>query len=111
MYAFAQEVRDRGWIFHSSEKEATVKPLCQRVEKEFELPTTRLCRYFADSDDEFLIANPRFGPHFRGFYATVAARNCFPKYLFDCFFHPLQMFSMRETSPSFDEMVAFDGLI
>jgi len=111
MYGFAQKVRDRSWIFDSPEKEATLRPLCQRVEKEFELPTARLCRYFAGSDDECLIANPRFGSHFRGFHATVAARNSFPKYLFDCFFHPLETFTVRETSPSFEEMVAFDSLI
>jgi len=108
MYGLAQRVRDRSWIFEASEKEATVKPLCLRVEKEFNLSAGRLCRYFAGSDDGCLIANPHFGLHFRGFHATVAARNSFPKYLFDCFFHPLE--TLRGI-PSFEEMVAFDSLI
>jgi hypothetical protein len=107
----AERAIDRSWFFDSSEKEATLKPLCQRVEEEFELPTRRLCRYFAGFDDVYLIANPCFGPHLRGFHATVAARNSFPKYLFDCFFHPLETLTMRHTLPSFEEMVAFDSLI
>jgi hypothetical protein len=111
MYHPTKTVTDRSWVFSSPAKEATLKPLCQRVEAEFDLPAGRLCRYFADFDDPSLIANPRFGQHFRGFHATVAARNSFPKYLFDCFFHPLEMFTMRERSPSFEEMVAFDTLI
>src|SRR5580658_9108361 len=97
---------DRSWVFGTPAKEATLKPLCQRVEVEFDLPAGRLCRYFAGFDDFSLTANPRLGQHFRGFHATVAARNTLPKYLFDCFFHPLEMFTMREESPTFDEMVA-----
>jgi hypothetical protein len=111
MHSFAQRTVDRSWIFAASEKETTVKPLCQQFEKEFDLSTGRLCRYFAGSDDLCLLANPHFGPDFRGFHATVEARNSFPKYLFDCFFHPLETFTMRGTSPSFEEMVAFDSLI
>ena len=53
-------------------------------------------------------SKPAVGPHFRGFHATVAARNSFPRYLFDCFFHPLE--TLRGI-PSFEEMVAFDSLI
>lgn len=105
MYPSAQWV-DRSWVFDSPAKEASLKPICERVEMEFELPTTRLCRYFAGWDDDYLIQ--RNGRHFRGFHATIKARNMLPRYLFDCFFHPLHMFT--ETVP-FDKMVAFDNLI
>jgi len=106
-----QRVTDRSWVFGSPAREATLKPLCLRVEAEFELPAVRLCRYFADFDDECLTANPYFGQHFRGFHATVADRHDFPQYLRDCFFHPLETFTMREKLPTLEEMVAFDALI
>lgn len=110
MYS-SQTDTDRSWVFGSPTKGAELKPLCLRVEAEFDLPAGRLCRYFADFDDPCLITNPRFGQHFRGFHATVAAKEEFPQYLRDCFLHPLETFTMRETSPTFDEMVAFDTLI
>lgn len=104
---YARELADRSWNFnHSRDKETTVKPLCQRVEGYFQLPSQRLCRYFADADDSILIA--KHGQNFRGFQASIAARNFLPKYLFDCFFHPLA--DLRGT-PTFEEMVAFDNLI
>ena len=102
---------DRSWVFGSREQEAKVKPLCQRVEAEFDLTSGRLCRYFAESDDSYLVSNPYFGQHFRGFHATVESRNAFPQYIRDRFFHPFNMLTTRETSPTFDEMVAFDSLI
>jgi len=111
MYRPRQETTDRSWVFGSPEIEAALKPLCRRVEAEFDLPADKFCRYFADSDDPCLVGNPRLGHHFRGFHATVAARNTLPRYLFDCFFFPLEMFILREKSPTFEEMVAFDTLI
>ena len=109
MYSPSQTVVDRSWVFgYGNTKESEIRQLCKRVEAEFDLPARRLCRYFASSDDGCLIANPRFGPHFRGFHATFEARNSFPKYLFDCFFHPLE--TLRGI-PSFEEMLAFDSLI
>src|ERR1700732_2439573 len=104
---YARELVDRSWHFKdASEKRATVKPLCQRVEQYFEIPPRRLCRYFADADDSTLIAAN--GLNFRGFHASISARNFLPKYLFDCFFHPL---SDLQGTPTFEEMVAFDNLI
>jgi hypothetical protein len=111
MYRPRQETTDGSWVFGSPEIEAALKPLCRRVEAEFDLPADKFCRYFADSDDPYLVGNPRLGRHFRGFHATVAARNTLPRYLFDCFFFPLEMFILREKSPTFKEMVAFDTLI
>jgi hypothetical protein len=52
---------DRSWVFGSSTvKEATLKPLCQRVDEQFQLPTSRICRYFADSDDPCFILRLEF---------------------------------------------------
>src|SRR5260370_6763545 len=56
-------------------------------------------------------SKPTFRATLPGFHATVAARNSFPTHVRNCFFHPLEMFTVRETSPSFEEMVAFDNLI
>jgi hypothetical protein len=39
---------EQGWFFNNSaENEATLKPLCERVDKLFDLPRRILCRYFA----------------------------------------------------------------
>jgi hypothetical protein len=104
---YARELVDRSWNFnYSSAKQTTAKPLCQRVEGYFQFPPRRLCRYFADADDSSLIA--KNGLYFRGFHASISVRNFLPKYLFDCFFHPLS--DLRGT-PTFQEMVAFDNLI
>src|SRR5947209_4820355 len=111
MYRPQRETADRSWVFGSPELETALKPLCQRVEAEFDLLEDNFCRYFADFDDPCLIGDPPFGRHFRGFHATVEARNTLPRYLFDCFFFPLEMFILREKSPTFKEMVAFDTLI
>lgn len=102
---------DRSWIFNgSAEDEASFKPLCQQVEKHYQLPVRRLCRYFACSDDGYLIDT--HGPYFRGFLATFPARHTLPKYLLNCFFHPLDVFFHAFGDfPSFDETVAFDNLI
>lgn len=105
-------VEGRSWVFASPARETALKPLCQCVEAEFDLPKdTRFCRYFAETDDPCLTGNPDLGPYFRGFHATVAYRNFLPRYLFDCFFHPLEMFTLREKLPTFEEMVAFEILI
>jgi hypothetical protein len=99
-----------GWDFNcSTENEAKLKPLCLEVEKHFQLPAHRLYRYFARTDDLSLEGPPmRLGRHYRGFHAPLSDRIGLPKYLFDCFFHPLDNFP--EPVP-FEEMVAFDNLI
>jgi hypothetical protein len=98
---------DRSWDFnYSTAKEANIKPLCQRVEEHFQLPPRRLCRYFANSDDDFLLTT--HGSHFRGFHAPISAKNELPIYLLHCFFHP---FEDLRGDVSDDEMIAFDNLI
>jgi hypothetical protein len=68
MYIPDGESRDRSWIFEPSiQKHAALKSLCQRVEARFQLPEDRLCRYFADSDDPYLIQMP--GAPFLAFFA------------------------------------------
>lgn len=97
--------RDRSWIFCSAEKESLLRPLCQRVEAQFQLPKTRLCRYFADSDDAAL--SYLYGAHFRGFHAPFSARRVLPIYLIQCFFHA---FDPSRDVP-FEDTIAFDSLI
>jgi hypothetical protein len=86
-------------------KEAAVKSLCQRVEEQFQLPSNRLCRYFADSDDPALTW--LYGGHFRGFHVPYPARSVLPPYLAHCFFHPFD--SSKDVD--FKDTIAFDNLI
>ena len=62
-----------GWNFnHSTENEATLKPLCLEVEKHFHLPARRLYRYFARTDDPSLEGPPMcLGKYYRGFHPTL----------------------------------------
>jgi len=79
-----------------------LKSLCERVEAQMQLPDTRSCRYFADSDDPYLIR--MHGANFRGFHVPYAARTALPSYLLDCFFHP-------SGDMEFEDTIAFDHLI
>ena len=108
MYSLSQTVVDRSWVFgYGNTKESEIRRLCKRVEAEFDLPATRLCRYFASSDDRSLIANPLFGRTF-GAFTRPLRRELFPEVSLRCFFHHLE--TLKGT-PSFEEMVAFDSLI
>jgi len=97
---------DRSWNFnHSATKEATLKPLCERAEAQFQLPNARLCRYFADSDDPYLIQ--MHGANFRGFHVPYSACTVLPEYLLHCFFHPVDF----SEDVKFEDTIAFDNLI
>ena len=101
-----RERKAQSWVFGSLiQKENTLKPLCERVETQMQLPTNRLCRYFADSDDPYLIHMN--GVHFRGFHVPYSARRVLPQYLLNCFFHPPD-FSI---DVKFEDTIAFDNLI
>lgn len=96
-----------GWNFNGSDtNESVLKPICQKVEKEFALPARRLYRYFAVEDDADLAR--LMGAHFRGFHIPLSGRNTLPEYLRECFFTPYDEFDL---SKSFEEMVSFDNLI
>jgi hypothetical protein len=101
------EERERGWNFDNSTlNESTLKPLCQQIEKHFQLPPRRLYRYFAATDDPYL---PNLmGQHYRGFHIPRSGMYDLPDYLWGCFFRPVDEFELRN---SFEEMVAFDNLI
>lgn len=103
----ARQHGGRSWRFGSKgERESKVRPLCVRVEDHFDFPARRLCRYFADLEDEYL-AN-RFGRHFRGFHVPLAGRGVLPQDTQECFFYPPEATAEDAT---FGEMVAFDNLI
>jgi hypothetical protein len=98
-----------GWNFNgSAENESVLRPLCKAVEQHLNVPTARLHRYFAVNDDSYL--QQANGQHYRGFYCHIAERNGLPSYLFDCFFHTLDQFTVSSFK-SFDDMVAFEHLI
>lgn len=98
---------DRSWNFiGAADREPTLKPICEQVERHFSFFSRRLCRYFAGSDDEYLVS--WHGKHFRGFHAPFSARTALPPYLLHCFFHPFEDLSGDET---FEETIAFDNLI
>jgi hypothetical protein len=98
---------DRSWNFSGSlEKESALKPLCQQIEGQFPVPSRRLCRYFASTDDAYLVT--WHGKHFRGFHGPFSARTALPQYLLHSFFHPFEDLSGDET---FEETIAFDNLI
>jgi len=106
MYTPDEEASDRSWIFKSSTtKEASLKSLCQRVEAQFRLPKTRLCRYFAASDDPYFVQ--MHGAHFRGFHVPYSARTLLPQDLLYCFFHPPDF----SRDVKFEDTIAFDNLI
>jgi hypothetical protein len=103
----AVKLFDRSWNFsESSENESILRPLCEQVETQFQLPTRRLCRYFASTDDADLRA--RCGPCYRGFHAPVSSSSKLPDYLSRCFFHRDE--DIRDGA-TFDEMITFDNLI
>jgi hypothetical protein len=100
-------LKAQSWVFGSlTEKETTLKPLCERVEALFQpSATNRLCRYFADWDDPQLMHI--IGPRFRGFHVAYSARAEMPQYLSACFFYlPDVSIDVR-----FEDMIAFDNLI
>jgi len=106
MYTPAHQDGDRSWVFgRSTTNVPALKALCQSVDAHFQLPKARLCRYFAESDDQYLI--DRNGAHFRGFHAPYAVRPILPTYLVECFFHPFDYF--RDVK--FEDTIAFDNLI
>jgi hypothetical protein len=93
-----------GWNFNcSAENEATLRPLCQEAEKHFQLPTGRLYRYFARTEDPILLQMR--GEHYRGFYCHISERNWLPTYLSHCFFRP------DYAGDTYEDMIAFDDLI
>ena len=107
MLRTAQQEQDAGWNFNGSDvNKSTLKPLCQRIESCFKLPSKRLYRYFAVEDDKYL--KGLMGRHFRGFHIPLAGRNDLPDYLRDCFFVPFEEFDL---SMALEQMVAFDNLI
>ena len=99
--------QDQSWIFNgSAENEADLKPLCQQIEAQFQLPTNRrLCRYFARFDDTWLLQC--IGENFRGVHIPYSARRISPE-LQRHFFHEQIGFSSNVT---FEETIAFDNLI
>jgi hypothetical protein len=104
-----------GWDFNcSAEAEARLKPLCLEVDKYFSFPARRLYRYFARTDDRYMVGPPMsLGEYYRGFHVPIASRHVLPGYLLDCFFHPPENFkgNSLDNLPSFEQMVAFDNLI
>ena len=75
-----------GWRFNDSvENENRIKPLCQEIEKHFQLPSLRLLRFFAVTDYPEL----SFFGNYRGFHASYSA-NCFSPFPMDVFksFYP-----------------------
>jgi len=96
------------WHFNGSAENESLRPLCEAAEQHLQLPVARLCRYFAVTEDAYLLQMN--GQHYRGFYCHIAERNWLPPYLFDCFFHPPNEFTASSFN-SFDEMVAFEHLI
>src|ERR1700735_4127428 len=78
-------IRARSWNFNGSvENEARLKPLWEQVEAHVQLPARCLCRYFATSEDVWLLQ--RFGKNFRGVHITYAGRNISPD-VQRCFYH------------------------
>jgi hypothetical protein len=106
MYVHPPEDNDRSWVFGASATNTpTLKAVCQSVDAHFQLSEARLCRYFAESDDQYLI--DRHGAHFRGFHAPYAVRPILPHYLVECFFQPFDYFK----DAKFEDTIAFDNLI
>ena len=107
MYGRVPKPSDRSWLFNGSvENEATLKPLCQQIEKYFQLPARRLCRYFAAVEDPALRRNTNLslGTHYRGFHALYSKREYLPQYLSRCLFRPF------DETPA-EAVQAFDNLI
>jgi len=104
-----------GWDFnYSEENEVRLKPLCLEVEKHFHFPARRLYRYFARTEDRYMVGPPMaLGEYYRGFHVPISSRHVLPTYLLECFFHPLENFTgvALDDMPSFEQMVAFDNLI
>lgn len=97
---------DRAWNFGgSAEYETTLKPLCLQVESHFSLPSKRLWRYFATSDDPHMKMWMGLGEHYRGFHIPRSGRGVLPLYLLHGFFHPLEL------ALSYEDSIAFDNLI
>jgi hypothetical protein len=105
---------DGGWHFNGSATNETVlKPLCQQVEKLFELPSRRLCRYFAVWDDPYFARDNIIGPHYRGFHVAFDREQVkeLPLYLSECFFVPENEIGKHDWNCPYEELVAFDDLI
>jgi hypothetical protein len=104
-----------GWDFnYSAENEARLKPLCIEVAKHFCFPVRRLYRYFARTDDHYMVGPPMsLGEYYRAFHIPLSSKAVLPLYLSECFFHPIENFtrSPLDKMPSFEQMVAFDNLI
>jgi hypothetical protein len=99
-------IQAESWLFNGSvENETKLKPLCQQVETHFQLPARRLCRYFATTEDVWLIRI--IGKNYRGVHIPYAARQISPD-LQQCFFHRLTGFP---TNVTFENTIAFDNLI
>jgi hypothetical protein len=95
------------WQFNASQKnEATLKPLCQEIEKHFPPRSRKLCRYFATTDEPQFVTD--IGEHYRGLQARREAREGLPFYLYDIFFVPKED---RGKVDGFEDLVAFDDLI
>ena len=95
--------QDRSWLFNGSvENETKLKPLCQQVEAQFQLPARRLCRYFARLDNGWLVQE--YGKTFRGLHIPYSERTSFSKEIRDCFFLPFDETPARAVQ-------AFDNLI
>src|SRR5712691_12987117 len=96
---------ENGWNFNGSTiNEATLKPLCLIAEQHFRLPTGRLYRYFARTEDSDLLR--RFNGQYRGFYCHIPdGESWLPTYSFYCFLH-------RENADgTLEEELAFDDLV
>ena len=95
------------WQFNGSQKnEATLKPLCQEIEKHFPTRSRKLCRYFTTVEEPQFVTD--IGVHYRGFQAQREARQGMPSYLYDIFFIPEED---RGKVDSFDDLALFDDLI
>jgi hypothetical protein len=93
-----------GWNFNNSpDNESVLKPLCEQVEQYFPLPTQRLYRYFATTDEEYFRQPWVFGEHYRGALIAYSKGlgSWLHTYLLQCFF----------ADGSFANALAFDTMI
>lgn len=69
------------WNFNNSTaNETALRPLCEQVDKFFDLPAARRYCYFAVADDEYL--TDKVGRHYRGLNAPTSSRGPIPEHAF-----------------------------
>jgi len=103
-----------GWNFNNSAKnESALKPLCQEVEKHYQLPARRLYRYFATWEDPAFVNTPELGPQYRGFHIAFKREHVskLPLYLRECFMRSEEELGKLPMDCPYEDLVAFDDLI